>query len=99
MGRMHTKGKGISSSALPYVRSAPTWVKSAPEEVVDQIIRLARKGLTPSQIGVLLRDSMGIPQVKSITGNSVLRILKTKVSRAAGMFLQIIHWSVFLNYR
>jgi small subunit ribosomal protein S13e len=34
-------------------------------------------GLTPSQIGVILRDSMGIPQVKSVTGNKILRILKT----------------------
>eukprot|EP00834_Sanchytrium_tribonematis_P002942 NODE_101_length_19951_cov_0.932501.p19 type:complete len:125 gc:universal NODE_101_length_19951_cov_0.932501:12457-12083(-) len=96
MGRMHTKGKGISSSALPYVRSAPAWVKSSPDEVVDQIVRLARKGMTPSQIGVLLRDTMGVPQVKSITGNSVLRLLKSKVSEPLGCFCNI-HWSVFLN--
>ena len=79
MGRLHSNGKGISSSALPYVRSAPQWVKASPEDVIEQISRLARKGMTPSQIGVLLRDTMGIPQVKSVTGNSVLRILKSKV--------------------
>ena len=33
MGRMHSNGKGISSSALPYKRSAPSWCKSAPAEV------------------------------------------------------------------
>jgi len=33
--------------------------------------------LTPSQIGVILRDSQGIPQVKSVTGSKILRILKT----------------------
>ena len=43
----------------------------------DQICKLAKKGLTPSQIGVILRDSHGIAQVKSVTGNKVLRILKT----------------------
>merc|ERR1712038_138624 len=32
----------------------------------------------PSKIGVKLRDSNGIPQVKSITGNKILRILKMK---------------------
>lgn len=32
--------------------------------------------MTPSQIGVLLRDSHGIPQVSSVTGSKVLRILK-----------------------
>ncbi|GAA6003687.1 hypothetical protein JCM5350_002016, partial [Sporobolomyces pararoseus] len=36
-----------------------------------------RKGLTPSQIGVVLRDSHGVAQVKSVTGNKILRILKT----------------------
>ena len=36
-----------------------------------QICKLARKGTTPSQIGVILRDSNGIPQVGSITGSKV----------------------------
>ncbi len=77
MGRMHAPGKGISSSALPYRRSAPSWLKTSPEEVIDTICKMAKKGLTPSQIGVLLRDSNGIAQVKSVTGNKILRILKS----------------------
>ncbi|KAF9941783.1 ribosomal 40S subunit protein S13, partial [Modicella reniformis] len=78
MGRMHSGGKGISSSALPYRRTAPTWLKVSPEDVKESIFKLAKKGMTPSQIGVILRDSQGIAQVKSvITGNKVLRILKT----------------------
>ena len=32
--------------------------------------------MTPSQIGVLLRDSNGIPQITTVTGSKVLRILK-----------------------
>ena len=43
----------------------------------DEISKYAKKGLTPSQIGVILRDSHGIPQVRSITGNKILRILKS----------------------
>ncbi|GHJ83998.1 hypothetical protein NliqN6_0400 [Naganishia liquefaciens] len=77
MGRMHAPGKGISSSALPYRRSQPSWSKTTPEEVCDQIFKLARRGLSPSQIGVILRDSHGVPQVKFITGNKILRILKS----------------------
>ena len=38
--------------------------------------KLAKKGLTPSQIGVILRDSSGIPAVKSVTGSKILRLLK-----------------------
>ena len=73
MGRMHSKGKGISASALPYSRTAPAWFKSTPEQVAEQIIRLAKKGATPSQIGVVLRDSHGVAQVKIATGSKILR--------------------------
>merc|ERR1712179_17360 len=40
--------------------------------------KLAKKGLTPSQIGVILRDSHGVAQVRFVTGNKILRILKAK---------------------
>jgi small subunit ribosomal protein S13e len=78
MGRMHAPGKGISQSALPYRRSVPQWLKLTSDEVKDQIYKLAKKGLTPSQIGVILRDSHGVAQVRFITGNKILRILKGK---------------------
>jgi small subunit ribosomal protein S13e len=78
MGRLHSKGKGISSSATPYSRKTPSWFKLTPDAVVEQIIKYARKGLTPSQIGVILRDSHGVTQVKVATGNKILRILKSQ---------------------
>jgi small subunit ribosomal protein S13e len=76
MGRMHSGGKGISRSALPYKRSTPSWLRVSPQELSEKIVHLARRGLYPSQIGVLLRDTKGIPQVKSVTGSKILRILK-----------------------
>ncbi|KAI6221424.1 40S ribosomal protein S13 [Aphelenchoides fujianensis] len=62
MGRMHNPGKGISQSCLPYRRSVPTWLKTTSADVEEHIERLARKGLRPSQIGVILRDSHGVAQ-------------------------------------
>ena len=50
MGRLHSKGKGIASSAIPYSRTPPAWLKTTPDPVVDQICKLARKGATPSQV-------------------------------------------------
>ena len=73
---MHSAGKGISSSALPYKRRPPSWLQVSSAQVGEQIVKLARKGMYPSQIGVVLRDRQGIPQVKSVTGNKILRILK-----------------------
>ena len=78
MGRMHTPGKGISGSAIPYRRTAPTWLKSSARETESQIIKLAKKGLAPSQIGVVLRDTMGIGQIKNVTNNKILRILRAE---------------------
>lgn len=60
----------MSSSALPYSRTPPAWCKTDASEVSEQIFKYAKKGMTPSQIGVVLRDSHGIPQVKFITGES-----------------------------
>merc|ERR1711920_638603 len=55
----------------------PTWLKMKTEDICDHICKLAKKGLTPSQIGVTLRDSFGIPQVSNVTSSKILRILKT----------------------
>ncbi|XP_033215358.1 40S ribosomal protein S13 [Belonocnema kinseyi] len=77
MGRMHAPGKGISQSALPYRRSIATWLKLSPEDCKDLIFKLAKKGHTPSQIGVILRDSYGVAQARFRTGNKILRILKS----------------------
>ena len=76
MGRMYSKGKGIAKRCLPYRRTPPSWLEVSVDDLCDQIVKLAKKGLHPSQIGVLLRDQHGIPQVKSITGSKILRILK-----------------------
>ena len=79
--------KGISASCLPYKRTAPSWCKSTSEEVEASVCRLAKKGLTPSQIGVLLRDQKGIGQVKAVTGSKILRLLKKNGKVSAFRFL------------
>ena len=50
MGRMHSGGKGIAKSSIPYKRSAPSWLKVSSSQVEDHVCKLAKKGLTPSQV-------------------------------------------------
>ena len=78
MARMHTPGKGISGSSIPYSRRAPGWLKTTSEEAKDLIGKLAKKGLTPSQVGIVLRDSHGIGLIKNLTGSKIVRILKAQ---------------------
>lgn len=93
MGRLHSNGKGISASAIPYSRTPPAWLKTTPEQVVDQICKLAKKGATPSQIGVVLRDSHGIAQVKVVTGK-MDRCCATRRQEAADIKLQVTRFCV-----
>ena len=78
MGRMYSHGKGISTRSLPYRRTPPSWLEISVKDLTEQIAKLAKKGMYPSQIGVLLRDQHGIPQVRGVTGSKILRILKLK---------------------
>merc|ERR1711879_1072924 len=78
MGRMHSNGKGISGSSKPFKRTPPSWVKTNARTVTDEVVRLARKGNTPSTIGAILRDGEGIPDVRAVTAKKITRILKAK---------------------
>lgn len=68
----------MSASAIPYKRTAPSWIDRSltAESLEAHICKLAKKGLTPSEIGVTLRDSHGVPQVHTVTGSKILRLLK-----------------------
>uniref|UniRef100_A0A2K6V201 Small ribosomal subunit protein uS15 n=1 Tax=Saimiri boliviensis boliviensis TaxID=39432 RepID=A0A2K6V201_SAIBB len=79
MGCMHTPGKGLSPLALSHYCSVPTWLKK------EQIYKLVKKGLTPPQISVILRDSHGVAQVCFVTGNNILRIIKSGRGLAPGL--------------
>lgn len=50
MGRMHSGGKGIASSSLPYRRNPAGWLKVTASQVEDHVNKLAKRGLTPSQV-------------------------------------------------
>jgi len=62
--------------------------------VEENICKFAKKGLTPSQIGVILRDSHGIAQVKSVTGSKILRILKAHGIYVLCMIMPV-YWILF----
>ncbi|MCR6669135.1 MAG: 30S ribosomal protein S15 [archaeon YNP-WB-040] len=71
-----SKEKGKSHSTRPAGKEAPKWVNYKPEDVENLVINLARRGFSPSMIGIILRDQYGIPLVKAICGKTVTEILR-----------------------
>jgi len=76
MARTHAHTHGKSHSIRPAVKDAPSWIVQKPKEIADIIIKFSNDGLSPSEIGLLLRDEYGIPLVKPILGKSVTQVLK-----------------------
>ena len=76
MARMHSRKKGRSGSIKPVRKVPPSWLKYKPFEVEKLVIKLAKEGHNSAMIGIILRDSYGIPSVKAITGKKVDKILK-----------------------
>ncbi len=70
-----SKIKGSSHSIRPIESGAPKWVKASSEEVESTIIDLAKKGVSQSQIGVMLRDQYGVPLTKQVTGKKLGMVL------------------------
>jgi small subunit ribosomal protein S15 len=78
VGRLHSHRHGKSHSIRPVTPSVPTWVKQSPSEIEELVVKYAKEGLRPSEIGVKLRDQYSIPLTKQIVKKSVTEILEQK---------------------
>jgi small subunit ribosomal protein S15 len=76
MRKKHEKGR--SQSTRPPKLVKPAWVSMKPEEVEELVVSLYRKGYPPSMIGMILRDTYGIPSVRAVTGKKLVRILRER---------------------
>ena len=72
---MYSRRKGKSGSKRPAPRKL-AWVRHKPKEVELLIIKLVKSGKTSSQIGMILRDSYGIPEVRPILNKKITKVLK-----------------------
>ncbi len=78
MARMHTRRRGRSSSTRPFRTTPPSWVDMSPDEIEDIMVKLARKGESPSKIGIILRDNYGIPLARYFTKKKITKSLEEK---------------------
>ena len=78
MARMHSRKRGKHGSKRPAKKTAPSWIRYKAKEVELIIAKLVKEGKTSSQIGVILRDTYGIPSVSALCGKSITAMLKEK---------------------
>ena len=78
MARMYSRRRGKSGSKKPIKKAVPLWVRYKAKEVELLVTKLAKEANTSSKIGLILRDSYGIPDVKILVGKSITDILKEK---------------------
>jgi len=72
---MHSRAKGKSGSKRP-VKKIPSWAPYKGKEVEKLIIKHAKSGSAPSEIGVILRDTYGINSVKALTEKTITQVLE-----------------------
>jgi len=75
---MYSRKKGKSGSTKPINTKKLTWLRYTNKEVEHFITKLAKEGKTSSQIGLILRDTYGVPDVKSTLKKKITIILKEK---------------------
>ncbi|MBI5392121.1 30S ribosomal protein S15 [Candidatus Woesearchaeota archaeon] len=76
MARMYSGKRGKAGSKKPAKDKPLSWITYTPQEVEQLIIKLAKAEKAQSQIGTILRDSYGIPDVQKITQKKIGTILK-----------------------
>lgn len=76
MSRMHNPKSGRSGSTRPHLEENPDWVPVEEDEIESLIVDLAGEGKTASEIGIILRDQYGVPNVELSIGKSITSVLE-----------------------
>ncbi|MFH1510835.1 MAG: 30S ribosomal protein S15 [Candidatus Woesearchaeota archaeon] len=78
MARMHSRRKGKSGSTKPSKATQPGWVRYKPKELEMLITKLSKEGHSASEIGVILRDTYGVPSVRQVSEKRLTQVLAEK---------------------
>ena len=78
MARMYSRAKGKAGSKRPLTKVKPTWIRLKPKEIELLVVKLAKEGNSPSKIGIILRDTYGVPDVEFLTNKKITIILAEK---------------------
>ena len=77
MATLYGKGRGKAGSHAPKAEK-PYWLKMKPEDVEEIIADLGKQGMPSAKIGLVLRDTYGIPGTKAVIGKKIQEVLREK---------------------
>ena len=104
MSRIHSSHRGKASSRRPYPASLPSWVPLDKDEVEEEVLRLAKGGTSPAQIGLTLRDTFGVPSTRLLTGKRLTAFLEEKGTKPqlpedlAALLKRVVHLQQHLEH-
>jgi len=75
VSRIHSGRKGRAGSHRPFPLTRPDWVTLSAEEVAQQAVQLAKGGRSAAQVGLALRDGLGVPSSRAVTGKRLAVVL------------------------
>ena len=75
MARIHARKKGKSGSKRPVIKDL-SFVQIPKDKVEKLIVSLYKEENTKSKIGIILRDTYGVPDVKAYLGKSISQVLE-----------------------
>lgn len=78
MARMYSRKHGKSKSTRPLDAKKPIWLRLSNKEIELLVVKLGKEGKSTSEIGLIMRDTYGVPDVKSILNKSITKILEEK---------------------
>jgi len=76
MARMYSRKRGKSGSTKPSKKVVQSWVRYKGEEVEKLVVKLAKTEGTNSKVGIVLRDTYGIPSIRTVAKKRINKILK-----------------------
>ena len=80
MGRMYSGKHGKSGSKKPLRKHKLTWIRYSNKEIEQLITKIAKQGKSSSEIGMILRDTYGIPNVRELLKKKLKKILEKNKS-------------------
>ncbi len=72
---MYSGKRGKSGSKKPVKKTKKVWLRYSDQEVEQLIVKLSKQGYTQSKIGIVLRDTYGVPDVRIILNKKIGKIL------------------------